>query len=88
VGFSSKQKLDLHAESDIPCKPALRQAKDGFTSDVKLALLSKKKAFPNQDEQDKWKEIISAAFPASRYSHKYMYVHDPNQEMKPRLNNF
>lgn len=63
MGFSSKQKLDLHAESDIPCKPALRQAKDGFTSDVKLALLSKKKAYPNQDEQDKWKEIYQLLFP-------------------------
>ncbi|PVH72131.1 hypothetical protein DL98DRAFT_433827 [Cadophora sp. DSE1049] len=63
VRFSSQSKLCQHAESDDPCKPAPRQAKDGFTSDVKLVLLSKKKSFPNQDEQDKWREIYQLLFP-------------------------
>ncbi|KAG4441018.1 hypothetical protein IFR05_003473 [Cadophora sp. M221] len=61
--FTSKSKLCQHAELDVACEPHSRTAKDGFTSDIKLVLLSKKKSFPNQDEGDKWKEIYQLLFP-------------------------
>ncbi|KAH6719725.1 hypothetical protein BKA61DRAFT_707599 [Leptodontidium sp. MPI-SDFR-AT-0119] len=63
VGFASKSKLCQHAESDVACEPRPRKAKDGFTSDIKLVLLSKKKSSPNQDKEDKWKEIYLLLFP-------------------------
>ncbi|KAH7360815.1 hypothetical protein BKA65DRAFT_547526 [Rhexocercosporidium sp. MPI-PUGE-AT-0058] len=65
AGLTSMSELCHHAESDIACEPRPRQAKDGFTSGVKLLLLSKKRSFPNQDEEDKWKEIHQLLFPVT-----------------------
>ncbi|KAL2074662.1 hypothetical protein VTL71DRAFT_8441 [Oculimacula yallundae] len=65
VKFTSRSELCQHVESDAACKPLSRQAKHGFTSDIKLVLLSKKRTFPNQEEKDKWKEIYELLFPCT-----------------------
>lgn len=61
--FKSQEQLDSHAESVTICQPRSRELRDGFTIEIFLFLRNKKKSFPNQGEEDKWREIYQLLFP-------------------------
>ena len=61
--FYSQIDLDKHAETIIPCQPRARQLRDGFTGESHALLHRKKKAFPGQNDEEKWKEIFQLLFP-------------------------
>ena len=63
TAFKSQEEVDSHAESVIACQPRARELQDGFTIETFLVLRNKKKLFPGQDEEDKWREIYQLLFP-------------------------
>lgn len=65
MNFNSRIQLDRHAESPSACHPLARELKDGFTFETYDILHNKKKSFPGQDEEDKWREIYFLLFPSA-----------------------
>ena len=63
ASVASRTELEDHAESPTSCQPRKRHLKDGFTVPVYNKLHNKKKAFPGQTQDDKWKEIYELLFP-------------------------
>jgi hypothetical protein len=71
--FKSQQQLDAHitvASEDI-CEVQAGTPPAGITSTVERQLRSRKKAHPNQSEEDRWRDIYKILFPNSEVPSPY-----------------
>ncbi|KAH8589329.1 hypothetical protein B0O99DRAFT_336726 [Bisporella sp. PMI_857] len=61
--FKTHEDLDSHMTNATPCLLAVTEVPEGITPHILRALKSRKKAYPNQPEEERWKEVYKILFP-------------------------
>jgi hypothetical protein len=64
VVFETQEKLDAHIESVEGCEFRAAISVEGVTTRIEKRLQSRKKSYPGQTEEERWKEIYQILFPA------------------------
>ncbi|EPE26352.1 hypothetical protein GLAREA_02264 [Glarea lozoyensis ATCC 20868] len=91
--FKNQQQLDTHitvASEDI-CEVKVGTAPEGITAEIERQLRSRKKAHPNQSEEDRWRDIYKILFPNHEIPSPYfeaVHTEGPSSPDSRELSNY
>ena len=61
--FKHQDNLNAHLRNQVPCHIRPEEPIEGVTADTEKRLKCRKKAWPNQTEEDRWREVYQILFP-------------------------
>jgi hypothetical protein len=61
--FKHLDHLNAHLRNLVPCEVRPEEPNEGITADIEKKLKSRKRAWPNQGEEGRWREVYQILFP-------------------------